>query len=275
MLQTALTRLLAVSLMCTGMYAEQVQANEPDAYFASGTVRPEMIVDHSAWKQILQRYVVAGADGVNRFAYGRVSAADKTKLKTYLAALQLVSARQLPRDEQMAFWINFYNALTIDVVLDHYPVRSIKDISLGWGPFSSGPWKKALVMVEGRSLSLDNIEHDILRKTWRDPRIHYSVNCASISCPNLMAEPYTATRLNQMLDAGAKAYINHARGVRVSGGKVYLSRIYSWYRGDFGTTDGELLRHLLTYADARLKENLKGIDTIGGYDYDWSLNEAK
>jgi hypothetical protein len=275
MFGTALVRLLTVSLMCAGMFVLRVQADELDAYFANGTVRSTMTVDHSTWKQILARYVVAETDGINRFAYGRVSGADKARLKTYLVVLQQVAARQLPRDEQMAFWINFYNALTIDVVLDHYPVVSIKDISLGGGLFTSGPWKKALVTVEGKTLSLDNIEHDILRKTWPDPRVHYSVNCASLSCPNLMAEPFTAARLNEMLDAGATAYVNHPRGVKVSGGKVYLSRIYSWYRSDFGTKDGEVIRHLLNYADSTLKRKLAGIETISGYDYDWSLNEAK
>jgi hypothetical protein len=234
-----------------------------------------MTVDHSAWERILTTYVVASPGGISRFAYGRVSAADKRALKAYLAALQGVKVTALNGGEQRAFWINLYNALTIDVVLDRYPVKTIKDISLGGGFLASGPWKKPLVKVEGKMLSLDNVEHDILRKVWHDPRVHYAVNCASISCPNLMAKAFTAGTLDQMLTQGAKDYVNHPRGVRVSGGKVTLSRIYSWYRSDFGTSDAEVLRHIAKYAAAPLKKSLADIDTIDGYDYDWSLNEAK
>lgn len=232
-------------------------------------------VDHSGWDRLLQTYIVASPDKVNRFAYGRVRASDKRALKNYLTALQGVRAKALASDEQQAFWINFYNALTIDVVLDHYPVKSITDISLGGGFFNTGPWKKLLVTVEGRKLSLDNIEHDILRKNWRDPRLHYAVNCASMSCPNLMAKAFTAANLDHLLTQGGRDYVNHPRGVRITKGKATLSRIYSWYKGDFGKGDAEVLRHVSEFAEPGLKKQLAEIDEIDGYDYDWSLNEAK
>ncbi len=250
------------------------QAADLDQYFSRNDPSATMTVDHSPWQRILTRYVVPSPDGINLFAYGRVSAADRKALKAYLAKLQGVKVTALKGDEQRAFWINLYNALTIDVVLDHYPVKSIRDISLG-GFFTVGPWKKELVAVEGRKLSLDNIEHDILRKVWRDPRVHYAVNCASMGCPNLMATPFTAAALDRMLTQGARDYVNHPRGARVNGGKLYLSQIYSWYRKDFGTTDAEVIGHLAMYAEPKLKKQLTGIDTIAGYDYDWSLNEAK
>jgi Protein of unknown function, DUF547 len=250
------------------------QATDLDQYFSRNDPRATMTVDHSAWQKILDRYVAPSPDGINLFAYGRVSASDRKALKAYLSALQAVKVTTLNADEQRAFWINFYNALTIDVVLDHYPVKSIRDISLG-GFFTVGPWKKELLVVEGRKLSLDNIEHDILRKVWRDPRVHYAVNCASMGCPNLMAKPFTAVTLDRMLTHGARGYINHPRGARVDGGKLYLSQIYSWYRKDFGTTDAEVIRHIAVYAEPKLKKQLAGIDAIAGYDYDWSLNEAK
>lgn len=252
-----------------------VRAGELDQYFSANNANATMTVDHSAWERLLTAYVVPSADRINRFAYGRVSAGDRKALKAYLNALQGVKVTALKADEQRAFWINLYNALTIDVVLDRYPVKTIKDISLGGGFFASGPWKKTLVTVEGKQLSLDNIEHDILRKVWRDPRVHYAVNCASISCPNLMAKAFTAANLDKMLTQGAKDYVNHPRGVKVSGGKVTLSRIYSWYRSDFGSSDADVLKHLAAYAEPALKKQLAGIETIDGYDYDWSLNEAK
>jgi len=232
-----------------------------------------MTVDHSAWQQVLDRYLSASSDGINRFAYGRVTAADKAALKSYLSMLQGLRVSALGESEQRAFWINFYNALTIDVVLDHYPVTSIRDI--GGGLFVAGPWKKELVAVEGRKLSLDNIEHDILRKMWRDPRVHYAVNCASLSCPNLMPQAFTGAKLEAMLTQGARAYVNHPRGVRVEKGRLTLSQIYQWYRRDFGSRDGEIIAHIAGYAEPKLKAQLADIKTIAGYHYDWSLNEAK
>lgn len=256
----------------------------PFAYPAAATTstittpsdqRPNMKPDYSFWEQLLTRYVKTDRSGVNLFAYNKVSPADKKALKVLLATLQKTSVSNLSRDDQMAFWINLYNAQTIDIVLDHYPVKSIKDISLGGGFFSSGPWKKLLMTVEGRSLSLDNVEHDILRKQWRDPRIHYAVNCASISCPNLAAKAYTSDKLEEMLTEQAKHYINHERGVSVKDGRLRLSQIYSWYRSDFGRSDADIIKHIATYASPELKKNIAGIKSISGYDYDWSLNEAK
>lgn len=234
-----------------------------------------MTVDHSPWKQILSRYIRTTADGVNLFAYAAVTAADRKGLKDYLASLEATKVQALPREEQMAFWINLYNAKTIDIVLDHYPVKSIRDISLGGGLFTTGPWKKQVMTVESQSLSLDNVEHDILRKQWKDPRVHYAVNCASFSCPNLSDKPFTGKDLDAMLDAGAKAYINHPRGLTFRGERLVLSQIFEWYRKDFGSTDAEVIAHLSRYASPELKARLAGVRSIASYGYDWSLNEAK
>jgi hypothetical protein len=270
-----LTRFVAVAVLAFLSFLMPAKADDLDRYFSTHNPNATMTVDHGAWERVLSAYVVASPDRINRFAYGRVTAADKKALKAYLTELQGVKVTGLKADEQRAFWINLYNALTIDVVLDHYPVKTIKDISLGGGFFASGPWKKALVTVEGKALSLDNIEHDILRKVWRDPRVHYAANCASMSCPNLMAKAFTAANLDKMLTQGAKDYVNHPRGVLVRGGKVTLSRIYSWYRSDFGASDADVLRHIAGFAEPALKKQLADIDTVNGYDYDWSLNEAK
>lgn len=232
-------------------------------------------VDHSAWDKILSRYVVASDDGINRFAYEQVSAADRKALKAYLGALQKVRPSALSEAEQRAFWINLYNALTVDVVLDHKPKDTIREISISPGLTSIGPWDKPLVTVEGRTLSLNNIEHDVLRKAWRDPRVHYAVNCASTSCPNLAATAFTGDNLERMLEDSARSYINHPRGVKLEDGKVTLSRIFKWYRSDFGDSDADVLKHVAKYAAPSLKKKLANADDIDGYDYDWSLNEAK
>jgi hypothetical protein len=265
-LRTVATAFASVAL-AWGAYGPSL-----DQFFSVNDPKAVMTVDHSEWGRILGRYLKPSPDGINRFAYGRVSEADKSALKAYLAGLEQVKVTALEPNEQRAYWINLYNALTIDVVLDHYPVKSIRDI--GGGLFVAGPWKKPLVSVQGRRLSLDNIEHDILRKVWRDARVHYAVNCASLSCPNLMGEPFTGAKLEAMLNKGARDYVNHPRGATVKDGELVLSRIYSWYRRDFGVSDADIIRHVAGYAEPKLKKQLAGIETIDDYFYDWSLNDA-
>jgi hypothetical protein len=254
--------------------AHPALADDLDAYFARNNEASDMIVDHQAWADILTAYVRPSPGSVNLFAYGKVTSNDRAKLKSYLKSLQAKKITAANRNEQRAFWINLYNALTIDVVLDHYPVKSIREITFGL--FSFGPWGKKFVTVEGNELSLDDIEHKILRKLWPDPRIHYAVNCASMGCPNLQAVPFMGKNLEAMLDKGAREYINHKRGVAVSAdGKVTASSIFDWYRADFGKNDAEILAHMRLFAEPTLKAKLQKAARIGAYEYDWSLNEGK
>ncbi len=234
----------------------------------------QVTVDNTKWGQILTSYLVVGDDGLNRFRYGAVTTEDKAHLKAYLKELQAQEVTKLSRDEQFAYWMNLYNALTIDVVLDHYPVKSIRNIGLS-GFFSIGPWKAPLVTVEGQELSLDDIEHGILRGLWKDPRIHYGVNCASIGCPNLQPEPFSSATVNAVLDEAAIAYVNHPRGARVENGRLMVSSIYSWFKVDFGNNDAGVIAHLAEYADEGLKAKLEAVSRVNGYAYDWNLNEAE
>ncbi len=232
-----------------------------------------VMVDHTKWAALLTSYLVEGEDDISRFRYGAVTDSDHSKLKDYLDDLQAVTVTDLNRDEQYAYWLNLYNALTIDVILEHYPVKSIRNIGIS-GFFAIGPWKAKLVTVEGRELSLDDVEHGILRVHWDDPRVHYGVNCASIGCPNLQPVPFTAENLNDLLDVGAVAYVNHPRGARVENGRLMVSSIYSWFKEDFGNNDAGIIAHLAQYADDDLKADLEKISRVSGYDYDWSLNGA-
>jgi hypothetical protein len=234
-------------------------------------------VDHSAWTKLLSTFVVASPDGINRVRYADFKKEGQRALKAYVKSLEGVDVTSLGRSEQWAYWANLYNAKTIDIVLDAYPVKSIKDISLGGSltaAFTGGPWMAKVLKVAGQDLSLDDIEHGILRPVFKDPRVHYSVNCASIGCPNLMREAFTGAKLDAQLDAGATAYINNARGLNVSGGKVMASSIYDWFKADFGGNAAGVLAHAKTYADPALKQKLESITTISGYDYNWSLNDA-
>ncbi len=205
--------------------------------------------------------------------YADVTPADRTALQDYLEQLQATRVSGLNRDEQMAYWINFYNALTVEVVLEHYPVPSIRRINISPGFFSRGPWDAPLVEVEGESLTLNDIEHRILRPIWQDPRIHYAVNCASIGCPNLQLRAFTADNLEDMLEKAARDFINHPRGVDAEGRRLRLSSIFDWFSEDFGENDRDILEHISGYAKPPLAETLRNYTGRISYGYDWNLNE--
>lgn len=230
-------------------------------------------IDHEVWDQFLKTYVKTDEKGLNRVRYRDVTAADREQLDAYIQLLSRTPISAFSRAEQLAFWINAYNALTVQVILNHYPVKSIQDIDLGSGLFSSGPWGARLFQVEGAELSLNDIEHRILRPIWKDPRIHYAVNCASIGCPNLQASAYTGDWVESMLEDGATAFINGPRNIQVQGDKVTVSKIYSWFEDDFGGSGATVLNHLRTYAFQDIYDDLAGVTKISGYTYDWALNE--
>ncbi len=229
-------------------------------------------VDHSEWDMLLSAYVKADATGLNRFDYRHVSSADRKALRRYIDTLGGIAVGKLNRDEQYAYWLNLYNALTVDVVLAHFPVKSIRDIDISPGFLASGPWDKKLITVEGEELSLNDIEHRILRPIWQDPRVHYGVNCASVGCPNLLTKAYTGAALDGMLDAAARAYVNSPRGVTIDDDGLTVSSIYIWFREDFGNTDQGVIDHLKRYAEPDLRAALEGRTSIDAHAYDWALN---
>ncbi len=232
---------------------------------------------HDEWQAILDVYLNTGDEsGIHLFDYAslKANAADRARLGSYLAMLQEVDPRRYRRDEQMAYWINFYNALTVEVVVDGYPVDSIRDISRSIIP-KQGPWGDAHATLLGRDLTLDNIEHDILRPIWKDPRIHYAVNCASRGCPNLAPQAYTADRLEEMLEQGARDYINHPRGVEILDESFGVaSSIYNWFVEDFGGNEAGVIEHLLQYAAPELARQIESFDGGFEYEYDWALNAS-
>jgi hypothetical protein len=229
-------------------------------------------IDHRGWEEILGGYLFEGKDGINRFDYAGVSEADRAGLDRYLERMSQINISNYNRDVQRAYWINLYNALTVREVLRFYPVASIRDISSGF--FSFGPWDKELIEVEGEQLTLNDIEHRILRPIWRDARIHYALNCASLGCPNLQLQVFSADNTDAMLDKAAREFINHPRGARVVDGRLRVSSIYVWFIADFGGDDAGVIRHLRRYAKDPLANELKGIHRIDNDAYDWSLNSV-
>lgn len=229
------------------------------------------VVDHSALSALLTKYVI-DRPGANLVRYVAMKA-DRAALDGYLGRMAGVKVSGLSRPEQLAYWANLYNALTLKVVLDAWPVASIRDIDISPGLLASGPWDAKLIRVEGVELTLNDIEHRIIRPIWRDPRIHYIVNCASIGCPDLQTRAFAGSTIDAELDRLARDYVNDPRGVNVAAGSVTVSKIYDWFIEDFGGDEAGVIRHLSRYARPDIKAAIaKGLDQTA---YDWSINAAR
>lgn len=231
------------------------------------------VIEYSLWDKLLATYLVTGhPSGINRFRYAAVTPADRQILTDLLDYLQQVKVTSLNPKEQKAYWVNLYNALTIKVILDHYPVKSIMDIDISPGVFSNGPWDAKLLTIEGEKVSLNDIEHRILRPIFHDNRLHYALNCASIGCPNLQPKAFTAATTEKVLDIAARTYVNSQRGARMERGALYVSSIYKWFQVDFGGSSQEVVKHLLQYAEGELANALRTYNNGLNDDYDWRLN---
>ena len=233
------------------------------------------MIDHADWQAVLDAYLITDdPSGVHLFDYRALQAntEDRQRLNKYLEHLQELDPRQYSRDVQMAYWINLYNAVTVRVVVDAYPVESILQIHNG-ETSDMGPWKDMHATVAGVPLTLDNIEHDILRPIWQDNRIHYAVNCASLGCPNLASEAFTAANLERLLDQCAKEFVNDLRAVEfLDEAFGVTSSLYFWYIEDFGNSEAGVLAHLQKYAEEDLAEQLKAFEGSLDHEYDWRLN---
>ncbi len=227
-----------------------------------------------SWQNFLNHYRIDDKKTkMGLVAYDRVNEKDNKKLVQFITYLTSLDPRDYSKSQQEAYWINLYNALTVELILKHYPVSSIIKLGKGW--FKFGPWDDVITKVADISLTLNDIEHRILRPLWKDYRVHYALNCASMSCPDLAPVAYTAENMNKLLDAQAKRYINQPKGVHFNKhGKLELSSIYKWYGSDFGDRT-TLFTHLEHYANPVLASKLQAYKGSVKYHYDWSLNEIK
>jgi hypothetical protein len=233
-------------------------------------------IDHGLWDSFLKKYLVAPhPSGINRVRYAAVSQDDRKALKQYLQNLQGSPISNYNRGEQKAYWINLYNAATVELILTRYPLASIREVNISPGLFAKGPWGAKLFAIEGEKLSPDDIEHRILRPIWKDNRVHYAVNCASLGCPNLQPSAYTAENTESLLERGAREYINHPRGVAISNGRLRVSSIYIWFNEDFGGNAEGLMEHWRKYAEGSLAKGLENYSGGLDHDYDWRLNGAE
>ena len=220
---------------------------------------------HQAWTVLLQKYV----DEKGMVDY-KAFLKDREQLKNYLQLLEEnPPSEQWSEAEKLAYWINAYNAYTIDLVLEHYPLKSIKDIgSIIQIPFVNSPWDIKFIEIGGKQYDLNNIEHNIIREEFEEPRIHFALVCAAVSCPKLRREAYTAKELEAQLEEQTKAFLAKPERNKIGSKGVKISKLFDWYQGDF-TKEGSLIDFLNQYAPVQIKEGAE----IDYMEYDWRLNE--
>lgn len=225
-------------------------------------------VSHHLFDELLQKYVEA--DGMVNY---QGFASEREKLDQYLKLLaeHPPNDQSWTRNDQIAYWINVYNAFTIDLVLDNYPLESIKDIGASIQlPFVNTPWDIDFIEINEEIYDLNNIEHNILRKNWDEPRIHFAINCASISCPKLRSEAYVGSILDQQLKEQAIDFLNDPSKNKVSKEGIQVSKIFKWFSSDF-----EKQMDLFEYLNQYSKHKIVSTDKIEYMDYNWQLNESK
>ncbi len=270
-------KLAGIALLTLGLSANAWSApfGSPWEIWQTQNELSRASINHSLWQTFLDEYVIAGDDGINLVDYSRAARCGQPLLQQYLQQLAALDPRHYNRLEQFSFWINAYNALTISIVLDYPDKNSIRNMgrSILARSLARGPWDDDVITIAGQPLSLNDIEHRILRPIWRDHRIHYAVNCASLGCPNLSPTAYTAQHIDAGLTAAEHAYINHPRGLSFAGHTLRVSSIFQWYRDDFAASDKALLRYLADHHTS-LSERIRNHDGTIEYNYDWALNQT-
>ena len=251
------TLVFLASAKIVNAYTVINQEGLPSLLLETKTVKDTLykeVFDHSGFHALLQKNV-SPQGKVNYQAFKR----DRTVLRMYLFALGKYTPNKMwSKQEKLAYWINAYNAMTIDLIIRNQPLNSIKDID--------DPWKQDLWKLAGQMYNLDKIEHQILRKM-DDPRIHFAINCASFSCPTLLNEAYTAAKIEHQLQSAARKFVNDTQRNTITPKAITISKIFKWFSKDFKKNQ-TLIEFLNTYAAITIDQNA----TINYMDYNWELN---
>ena len=220
-------------------------------------------VSHEKWDILVKQYV--NKEG-NVDYQGFVDAEEQLQEYLDLLSSHHPNTTNWNREQRLAYWINAYNAFTVKLIVDNYPVESIRDIKKGL-PMINSVWDIKFIEIEGEKYDLNNIEHDVLRKEFDEPRIHFAINCASVSCPVLRNEAYSAHNIDQQLAEQTSLFLSDASKNIISQDKLQLSKIFSWFKGDF-TQNGSLT----DFIDSNTSLDINNDAEVSFLDYDWSLN---
>ncbi len=249
---TSIIILPLVFIFHPAMTGNQIGHHKPINFFAAKTSQDQ---NQDAWDRLLRKYVSPSGN----VDYKSLKS-EKQSLEDYLKYLEENPVEaDWTKEQKMAFWINAYNAFTIKLILDHYPVSSIKKLHGG------KPWDVKWIRLNGQVYSLNNIEHDILRPQFKDARIHFAINCAAKSCPPLLNQSLTAENLDRLLNQQTRNFINNPKFNSLKKNEVEISKLFEWYAEDFGN----VIEYLKKYSDAPINKNAK----VKYKDYNWELNE--
>ena len=225
--------------------------------FLSGKTAAVAQPDFKSWDTFLKKYVSVSGD----VDYKSIKA-NKKELEAITKAFSETSVlTSWSKNDQLAFWINAYNVFTIDLIVNHYPIKSIQNLDGG------KPWDVKRITIGGKKYSLNNIENDIIRPQFKDARIHFAVNCAAKSCPPILNGAFFSKSLDEQLDTVTKKFINNTKYQNITSGKMTLSKIFDWYKVDFG----DIFTFINKYSTIKVNKNT----AIVYKEYDWSLNEKK
>ncbi|MBP6238990.1 MAG: DUF547 domain-containing protein [Saprospiraceae bacterium] len=225
--------------------------------FLSGKTAAVAQPDYKSWDTFLKKYVSASGD----VDYKSIKA-NKKELEAITKAFSETSvSTSWSKNDQLAFWINAYNVFTIDLIVNHYPIKSIQNLDGG------KPWDVKRIAIGGKKYSLNNLENDIIRPQFKDARIHFAVNCAAKSCPPILNGAFFGKSLDEQLDAVTKKFISNTKYQNITSGKMTLSKIFDWYKVDFG----DIFTFINKYSTIKVNKNT----AIVYKEYDWSLNEKK
>jgi hypothetical protein len=232
-------------------------------------------VDHSPWDALLRKYV--DNDGYVNYVAWHASGTDRKALNTYLSSLSQANPRaKATKDAKLAFWINAYNAVTVQGILREYPTTSIRNHTSK--VFGYNIWKDLQLYVSGKPYSLEAIEHQVLRKMG-EPRIHFAIVCASIGCPRLLNQAYTAKSVQKQLDVNAKNFFSRSQNFRYDsrGQKFQMSQILSWFGEDFGPNQAAQLRTIAKWLPNETAQTAakRANGSVSFLDYNWKLNDQR
>ncbi len=252
--------LFSITFYSYGQITSISKINNVKAYSSGGSQNTNATVekiDYALWKDLLQKNV--SRDGVVNYNGFKK---DVVKLNAFLRQVSATNiTSSWSKSDKIAYWINAYNAYTVKLILNYLPVNSIKEID--------NPWKKSFFSIHNKTMDLSTIEHEILRK-FKDPRIHFAINCASASCPKLIREPYKAGNLDRLLEQQTTEFINDPFHNTISPYTVRVSKIFDWYKKDFKETHGNVVNFINQYSKSLIADQ----KDKGYKEYDWTINSV-
>ena len=265
---------LHLSLICSACVAEKMHFPEmEEKWWQKYSNQSKQFVDHNSWAYLLKKYVIIASDNNHLFAYGDVTPEDKERLDVYIYNLSSFPIENLSRREQYAYWLNFYNALTVRLILSHYLILSIQDIKFGFPPFTTDAFKEKLIDIRGVAFSLDDIRYKVLLQVFDDPRIHYGLCDAALGSPNIPISPFTGDWVDRMLDGAALDFINDSKGLFIENGALVLSRLFHKYSNEFGRNKVSQLSSIKNYIVPGTLKKINAKMPVR-YQFDWSLNDG-